>query len=145
MYSCKTKDCFIGLAQELKRQHSAGPEDYEKCVEFLQMKEEMAALTIENFKMPEVFPKKVSEGQIHKENGLRISVFFIPKGTEMPLHDHPGMFVLCKILKGKLMRDSYELKSNDWQFSFNPDYQKVRHNLKVGKVWVWDSTYCLGY
>lgn len=130
MYNCRTKECFIELAQEMKKQHSTGPNEYEKCIEFLQMKEEMAGLTIENFKMPEVFPKKVSEGQIHKENGLRISVFFVPKGTEMPLHDHPGMFVLCKILKGKLMRDSYELKTSTWQFSFNQDYRNVKKHLK---------------
>ena len=119
-----TKESFVELAKEMKRDYTSSPRKYGGCSSFKRMQTIMETMTIENFVLP-AFPTRVAEAQLHVEENLRISLFFIPKGTEMPLHDHPGMFVLCKILKGKLIRDNYRLDSNYWQFNFPQEYLKV--------------------
>jgi cysteamine dioxygenase len=39
---------------------------------------------------------------------LQIAVFFLPKGTVMPLHDHPGMTVFSKLLIGSAHVEGYD-------------------------------------
>jgi hypothetical protein len=33
-----------------------------------------------------------------------IGIYYIPEGFEMPIHDHPNMFVLSKVLMGSAQR-----------------------------------------
>ena len=74
------------------------------------------SISLENFKIPAEFPAIPTEGVIYKEFGLRVSIFFIPKGTKTFLHDHPKMYVINKILKGSFKRYQYALE--------NPAFQK---------------------
>lgn len=122
--SFTTKVNLIQLARAMKRSYIEDPLTYPRCPAFEKMKTLMANIRLENLILPS-FPTKVSEGRIHIEDMLRISVFFIPRGTEMPLHDHPSMFVLCKVLQGKLIRDSYKLNTSYWQFAFPRCFKKV--------------------
>lgn len=124
LQSTTTKASLIQLARNMKRAYLESPKTYLWCSPFRTMQQLMEQITIENFSLPQ-FPSKVSEGQIYSEDKLRISLFFVPKGTEMPLHDHPGMFVQCKILKGRLIRDSFKLDNNYWQFAFPQHFLKV--------------------
>lgn len=39
---------------------------------------------------------------------LQIAVLFLPKGTVMPLHDHPGMTVFSKLLIGSAQVEGYD-------------------------------------
>jgi cysteamine dioxygenase len=39
---------------------------------------------------------------------LQIAVFFLPFGTVMPLHDHPGMTVFSKLLIGSAHVEGYD-------------------------------------
>jgi hypothetical protein len=96
------------------------------------MRHVIQGITIEHFSLP-AFPPRISEGPIYIEDKLRVSLFFVPRGAEMPLHDHPGMFVLCKILKGRLIRDSFKLNSSYWQFAFPQQFMKVPTVLIQGK------------
>ena len=66
-------------------------------------------INLSHFKIPEEFPVVPTEGVIHKELGLRVSLFFIPKGTRTLLHDHPHMYVINKVLKGSFKKSQYSL------------------------------------
>ncbi|CAM9308343.1 unnamed protein product [Ascophyllum nodosum] len=43
------------------------------------------------------------------QEAFEITIFVIPEGGEIPLHDHPNMAVLTKILFGSLHVESYDL------------------------------------
>ena len=49
---------------------------------------------------------------IHEEPSFSIGVFILPPRCEIPLHDHPGMSVLSRVLSGSL-----EIFSCDWEDS----------------------------
>ncbi|KAL9980923.1 hypothetical protein ACROYT_G009565 [Oculina patagonica] len=40
-----------------------------------------------------------------------LGVFILRKGCSIPLHDHPGMFGLCKVVYGKISVESYQTQS----------------------------------
>lgn len=46
---------------------------------------------------------------LHDDAASNMSVFALPAGLEMPLHDHPGMTVLCVVLRGRAV-----VHSLDW-------------------------------
>eukprot|EP01066_Platyproteum_vivax_P011390 Platyproteum_vivax@DN5174_c0_g1_i1.p1 len=46
--------------------------------------------------------------EIYSGPDYTLSMFLIPKGLRMPLHDHPGMLVLTKLLYGALAVDSFD-------------------------------------
>lgn len=37
-------------------------------------------------------------------------IFFVPKGHALPLHDHTGMLVISKVLRGEVQINSYDKK-----------------------------------
>ena len=43
----------------------------------------------------------------HSED-YRLVLFFIKKGTRMPLHDHPNMSVFFRLLQGELEYRAYD-------------------------------------
>ena len=51
----------------------------------------------------------ISYARIFDDPTLSMGVFLLPKGAQIPLHDHPGMTVLSKILVGKLHVTSYDM------------------------------------
>ena len=46
---------------------------------------------------------------VHADDGLSMGIFVIPAGGEIPLHDHPGMSVLSKLLFGSLRVTAYDM------------------------------------
>lgn len=42
----------------------------------------------------------------------QMGVFCFPAGATMPLHDHPGMVVLTKVLYGSVSWNAYDWVSN---------------------------------
>ena len=48
------------------------------------------------------FQKKLNRVTIEGNDDYRLVMFFIKKGTVMPIHDHPNMSVYFKLMFGKL-------------------------------------------
>ena len=46
---------------------------------------------------------------IVETNNFHVSIFIIPKNSKLPLHDHPNMSVLSKVIKGTLKMKSYNI------------------------------------
>jgi len=52
---------------------------------------------------------------IYEDQDLSVGIFMLPKGTSIPLHDHPQMTVLSKLLFGKLDVVSFDMPSDHAQ------------------------------
>jgi len=52
---------------------------------------------------------------VYEDDDCTIGVFCIPAGSQIPLHDHPGMTVVSRVLVGSLRVTSY-----DWETPFTP-------------------------
>lgn len=52
------------------------------------------------------------------DEDFTLGVFFLPKGMSIPLHDHPKMHVLSKVLFGRIEVLSLDFFSEKVQFSF---------------------------
>lgn len=50
-----------------------------------------------------------TERVLFERPNLHASLFLVPAGRELPLHDHPGMTVLLRVLAGRM-----EISSFDW-------------------------------
>ena len=46
---------------------------------------------------------------VHSDAAMSIGIFVLPPGARLPLHDHPEMSVLSKLLFGRLRVTSYDL------------------------------------
>ena len=67
---------------------------------------------------------------IYSDSQLSISVFVLPPGACIPLHDHPGMTVLSKLLFGKLRVTSFDMPSDaqssqSWPFRIGGDRRLI--------------------
>lgn len=70
--------------------------------ELLPLVDRLTAADLEIFSVPQ-FPKKVwFYYPIRETEVYTLAVFALPKGTRLPLHDHPNMTVLCKPILGRL-------------------------------------------
>ena len=57
----------------------------------------------------------------HSED-FRLVLFFIKKGTRMPLHDHPNMSVFFRLLFGELQYTGYDKVEDKFRYnSFSAD------------------------
>jgi len=57
-------------------------------------------------------PAPVAHINIHEGQHFTFGIFIIRKGKSLPLHDHPGMSGICKVLWGKVKIKSYQLPSS---------------------------------
>lgn len=61
--------------------------------------------------LPKVAPgaETWGEEEVFSDAGARASLFLVPRGGVLPLHDHPGMTVLLRIVAGR-----FSVRSYDW-------------------------------
>jgi len=67
-----------------------------------------------------------TERLLFERPDLHASLFLVPAGRELPLHDHPGMTVLLRVLAGRL-----EIRSFDW-VPGSPGFARARPARTVG-------------
>ncbi|KAG6612688.1 2-aminoethanethiol dioxygenase [Phytophthora cinnamomi] len=54
-------------------------------------------------------PKRVHYQHVYEDETFSIGIFILPPGVAIPLHDHPGMSVISRLLYGSLHIRSYDL------------------------------------
>jgi cysteamine dioxygenase len=76
---------------------------------------------------PYHFQKNLNRITIEGSDDYRLVLFFIRKGTRMPLHDHPNMCVFFRMMFGRLSYKSYD--KVDEKFRYNKvsfdEYQEL--------------------
>lgn len=73
------------------------------------------------------FQKKLNRVTIEGNDDYRLVLFFIKKGTEMPLHDHPNMSVYFKLLFGRLNMTVYDKMADKFKYNdfSNDEYTEL--------------------
>ena len=51
------------------------------------------------------------------DNDYRLVLFFIKKGTVMPLHDHPNMSVFFRLVMGNLQYRAYDKVDDKYKYN----------------------------
>lgn len=65
---------------------------------------------------------------------FNIAVFLLPKGHSLPLHDHPHMTVLSKVIKGSLEMRAFSLQYNEINNSSMLNIAQTRNNGLISKL-----------
>ncbi len=84
-------------------------------------------LGIEGPDDPYYFREKLNRITIEGSEDYRLVLFFIKKGTKMPLHDHPNMCVFFRMMFGRLSYRAYDKIDDKFkynQFSLD-EYQEL--------------------
>lgn len=85
---------------------------------------------------PYHFQEKLNRITISGNEDYRLVLFFIKKGTKMPLHDHPNMSVFFRLMFGKLKYVSFD--KLDTKFKYNEfagdEYAEMLENKRVIKA-----------
>ena len=99
-------------------------------------------LGIEGQDDPYHFEKGLNRITVEGCEDYRLVLFFIRKGTRMPLHDHPNMCVFFRMLFGKLNYKSYDKIDDKFKYNhFSSDeYNEFLETKKVIKAKVVNST-----
>ena len=82
------------------------------------------------------FQEKLNRITISGNEDYRLVLFFIKKGTHMPLHDHPNMSVFFRLMFGQLRYVSYD--KLDEKFKYNDfsgdEYHEMLETKRVIKA-----------
>lgn len=63
------------------------------------------------------FQKKLNRVTIEGNDDYRLVLFFIKKGTVMPIHDHPNMSVYFKLMFGELKYTQYDKVADKYRYN----------------------------
>ena len=86
------------------------------------LREEMNNISLEQLGIegpedPYHFQKKLNRITVEGSEDYRLVLFFVKKGTRMPLHDHPNMCVFFRMMFGRLSYRAYD--KIDEKFKYN--------------------------
>lgn len=79
---------------------------------------------------PYHFQSKLNKVTVEGNDDYRLVLFFIKKGTVMPIHDHPNMSVYFKLMFGKLAYNAYD--KIDEKFKYN-DFTNDEYDEILGR------------
>jgi len=73
------------------------------------------------------FQKPLNRVTIEGNEDYRLVLFFIKKGTVMPLHDHPNMSVYFKLMFGRLNYTQYDKVETKFKYNefSNDEYDEL--------------------
>ena len=73
------------------------------------------------------FEGKLNRVTIEGNDDYRLVMFFIKKGTVMPIHDHPNMSVYFKLMFGKLAMTTYDKVDSKYRYNqlSNDEYDEL--------------------
>jgi hypothetical protein len=94
--------------------------------------EAMGSVTLSDIGLDEAYVQNAKDSvcmNIVNSKEFDIQVFVIPKGKQLPLHDHPSMIVLSKLVSGTLKVRS-----------FSPESSNKNHETSAGKASLTVST-----
>ncbi|XP_066586784.1 2-aminoethanethiol dioxygenase isoform X2 [Prorops nasuta] len=75
-----------------------------------------------------VQPSSMCVMDVFESEDLEISIFILKQGVTMPMHDHPGMHGLLKVISGTVEVKSYSTKvSTDNVLRPNEEIPAIRH------------------
>eukprot|EP00355_Strombidium_rassoulzadegani_P010524 CAMPEP_0168618802 /NCGR_PEP_ID=MMETSP0449_2-20121227/6263_1 /TAXON_ID=1082188 /ORGANISM="Strombidium rassoulzadegani, Strain ras09" /LENGTH=137 /DNA_ID=CAMNT_0008659695 /DNA_START=5 /DNA_END=421 /DNA_ORIENTATION=- len=79
------------------------------------------------------FQKTLNRVTIDGNDDYRLVLFFIKKGTEMPLHDHPNMSVYFKLMFGKLKYTQFDKVGSKYAYNnfSNDEYTELLETKQV--------------
>ena len=66
---------------------------------------------------PYHFQKKLNRVTIEGNDDYRLVLFFIKKGTVMPIHDHPNMSVYFKLMFGSLKYTMFDKVADKYRYN----------------------------
>ena len=73
----------------------------------------------------------ISYHHVFTDSKLSISIFVLPEGSSIPLHDHPDMTVLSKLLYGALHVTSYDKPDASTGARLHQGTTTCLHTLRV--------------
>lgn len=98
------KDLFAFLRKESKGLANLEPQLV------LRVKELLDGVTAESFGVrPKDVSRRIGYQEVYDGPDMTCCIFLLPKGAKLPLHDHPGMCVVGRLLFGRMRTISYDL------------------------------------
>ncbi|KAL0133357.1 hypothetical protein PUN28_000837 [Cardiocondyla obscurior] len=105
-----------------------GPKNLEKLLSLINK------ITAEDVKLDKTVLDYVSRQpapmcviDIFENKDITITVFILKHGVKMPMHDHPGMHGVLKVISGMVELNSYSLKTKNHVIKPKEEIAAVRH------------------
>ncbi|CDW56744.1 DUF1637 domain containing protein [Trichuris trichiura] len=64
--------------------------------------------------------------EVYSDDLMNLCIFCLPAGSEIPLHDHPGMYGLLKVIDGSCLVESFTSVEKAFDDSTSQDAVQVR-------------------
>ncbi|XP_051155469.1 2-aminoethanethiol dioxygenase isoform X2 [Leptopilina boulardi] len=97
-----------------------------------EIKADDVKLTPEILRFVEFQPAPMCFIHIFENDDISISVFILKNGVTMPIHDHPGMHGLLKVLSGVVNINSYTIQSEiDYLVNLDKKIEATSHAPEI--------------
>lgn len=70
---------------------------------------------------------------IHEDDSVSVGVFLLKENAKLPIHDHPGMYGIIKVLLGNIQITSYSFVDDVISIPSDYEFMYYTHPIKVIK------------
>lgn len=128
--------CFRHITADYCSADTIGPADVGLKVENREDDRGHGFFGLNRFNRVDRWAQPITYVDLHECDSFTMCVFCFPTSSVIPLHDHPGMTVLSKVLYGSLHVKAYDwVEPERMQRGMGPNYPPVRlAKLAVDKV-----------